>query len=121
MIALIKDKCNTLNDFKDNLEFFFVDTIEYEDQDIDQLRSSLGMSILNCFLLAIDKIKSNDSFVLNDIVQLIQSDINCSPKEIWQVLRLSLTGQRHGPSLESIILIYGFQKTAKRIHAITES
>ena len=81
----------------------------------------LEKTILNCFLLVIDQIKPKDQFVLNDIVQLIQSDINCSPKEIWQVLRLSLTGQRHGPSLESIILIYGFKKTAKRIHAITES
>ena len=73
------------------------------------------------YLSEIDKIKSADSFILNNIVQLIQSDLNCSAKEIWQVLRLSLTGQRHGPSLESIILIYGFTKTAKRIHAITES
>ena len=121
MIALIKDKCNTLNDFKNNLEFFFVHTIEYDDQDIGTLRSPLGMNILNSFLSAVDKIEPNAPFILNHIVQLIQSDINCSPKEIWQVLRLSLTGQRHGPSLESIILIYGFKKTAKRIHAITES
>ena len=56
--------------------------------------------------------------ILNDIVKIIQNNLNCAPKEIWKVLRLSLTGEEHGPSLESIILIYGFNKTKQRIYAI---
>ena len=120
MITLIRDKCQTLNDFKPNLEFFFISELKLEEDILNELTTSSSINILESFLSHIDNINFNDSFILNDIVKMIQNDLNCTPKEIWQVLRLSLTGEKHGPSLESIILIYGFDKTQQRINAIID-
>ncbi len=118
MLALIKDKCYSLNDFKRNLEFFFIDDIELSDDNISQLNTSISIEILNCFLIELNKLKSFELFKLNHMIKSIQNQVKCSPKDIWPVLRISLTGQKHGPSLESIILIYGFDKTIKRINGI---
>ena len=117
MITLIRDKCYTLHDFKNNLNFFFMDCIQFTNEDLEKIKTPLSIKILNSFISAIDGIKSPTTFILNDIIKSIKNKIDCSPKDIWQVLRLSLTGQSHGPSLESIILIYGFKKTKQRIHA----
>ena len=118
MITLIRDKCHTLNDFISNLEFFFISELKLESDILNKLTTPSSINILNSFVSQIDSINSNESFILNDIVKIIQNNLNCTPKEIWQVLRLSLTGEEHGPSLESIILIYGFNKTKQRIYAI---
>ena len=118
MLALIKDKCYSLNDFKRNLEFFFIDDIELSDDNISQLNTSISIEILNCFLIELNKLKSFELFKLNHMIKSIQNQVKCSSKDIWPVLRISLTGQKHGPSLESIILIYGFDKTIKRINGI---
>ena len=120
MIALVRDKCQTLHDFKDNLEFFFNDTIKFTDDDLRKLHTPLSIKILNYFVAEIDIIESHESFVLNNIINLIKTQLNCAPKEIWEVLRLSITGEKHGPSLESIILIYGFGKTKKRINELIQ-
>ena len=109
---------DVVGDYISNLEFFFISELQLEPDILNKLTTPSSINILNSFLSHIERINAKESFILNDIVKIIQNNLNCAPKEIWQVLRLSLTGEEHGPSLESIILIYGFNKTKQRIYAI---
>ena len=67
------------------------------------------------FLNQLLNLKSDDKIDLTAIIKSIQNKIECSPKDIWKTLRLSLTGASHGPSLQKIINIYGLDKTKKLI------
>ena len=53
---------------------------------------------------------------LQDTAQQVQDDTQCKPKEFWNTIRIALTGQAHGPSLDMIIKIYGPDKVELHIH-----
>ena len=62
--------------------------------------------------------KHNDTnFQINKIINDIKQNCDCSPKDIWKTIRLVLTGEHHGPSLNEIIKIYGKDKTVKFLNA----
>jgi len=66
--------------------------------------------ILNIFLDELNRYKNQDKIELSSIIKFIQNKIECSPKDIWKTIRLVLTGQHHGPSLNDIVNIYGINK-----------
>ena len=115
MIELVKDKIDTLGDFQKSLDFFFLKSFELNDDDKKYIQSELSVKILNIFLDQLLNLKSDDKIDLTSIIKSIQNKIECSPKDIWKTLRLSLTGESHGPSLQQIINIYGLDKTKKLI------
>jgi len=110
MIELVRDKISTLNDFKKTLQFFFLQEIKLNNEEKKYIQSDLGANILNAFLNELKIFKENQKIELNPIIKSIQNKAECSPKDIWKTLRLILTGQQHGPSLNDIINIYGLNK-----------
>ena len=115
MLELVKDKIDTLCDFRESLHFFFLNSFELSDDDKKYIQSELSTNILNVFLVQLLNLKSGNTIDLAIIIKSIQNTIECSPKDIWKTLRLALTGQPHGPSLHDIINIYGLDKA---IHLI---
>ena len=115
MIELVKDKIDTLDDFKKSLDFFFLEFIKLNDDDQKYIKSDLSITILTAFLNQLQNFQNEDKLELNLIIKLIQKNIECNPKDIWKTLRLALTGQSHGPSLNDIINIYGINKVIKLI------
>ena len=115
MIELVKDKVNTLNDFEESLKFLFLDSIPLDSKNMNDITSKLSVDILKFFLKELEKINKETNIDLSLIIKNIQNNLECSPKDIWRILRLSLTGESHGPSLQKIINIYGLSKVKKLI------
>jgi len=115
MIELVKDKVNTLNDFEESLKFLFLDSILLDSKNMNDITSKLSVDILKLFLKELEQIDKETNIDLNLMIKNIQNNLECSPKDIWRVLRLSLTGESHGPSLQKIINIYGLSKVKKLI------
>ena len=110
MIELVRDKISTLNDFEKTLQFFFLQEIKLNNEENIYIQSDLGTNILNAFLDELKIFKENQKIELKPIIKSIQNKTECNPKDIWKTLRLILTGQQHGPSLNDIINIYGLNK-----------
>ena len=111
ILNLIKDKAYTLCDFKNLLSFIFIEHIQYSDDNIKILQSNMSPKILNSFLLHLQ-----NTIDLKEIAKYTQKDTGCNPKEFWSTVRIALTGQSYGPSLDEIISIYGFEKIKLRIN-----
>ena len=77
---------------------------------IQSLKSDIGNKVLTSFL---KHIKTNKS--LKEVAKLVQIETNCMPKEFWNIIRIALSGESHGPALDMIIQIYGFKKVKSRI------
>tara|TARA_B100000029_G_C17587230_1_gene961499 strand:- start:937 stop:2349 length:1413 start_codon:yes stop_codon:yes gene_type:complete len=112
MVDLVKDKAVTLSDFKQLLSFLFIDKFSFTHDEKILLTSSSGDKILKSFLVILD---NSYPCSIKEVATQIQTTLNCSPKEIWQTLRLALTGETHGPSLDEIMKIYGIQKIKQHI------
>ena len=117
MIELVKDKVSTLNDFEESLKFLFLDSITLDSKNMNYITSNLSVDILKLFLKELEQINNDTKIDLSFMIKNIQNNLECSPKDIWRVLRLSLTGESHGPSLQKIVNIYGLVKVQKLITA----
>ena len=110
MVELVREKIDNLGDFKKSLAFFSLNEIVLNKEDLDYIQSKVSNSILNTFLDKLNELNNQDKIELSHIIKAIQSKIECSPKDIWKTIRLALTGQHHGPSLNDIVNIYGINK-----------
>ena len=115
MIKLVKDKVNTLNDFEESLQFLFLDSILLDSENMNYITSNLSVDILKLFLEELEQSDTEEQIDLSPMIKNIQNNLECSPQDIWKVLRLSLTGAAHGPSLQQIVNIYGLAKVKKLI------
>ena len=104
MINLVKDKAITLIDFKNLLKFFFED-ITLNQQHLDMINSNISQKICKSFI-----VEFNNKTPLKIIAQNVQKNTSCKPKEFWKIIRISLTGNDYGPSLDTILKIYGSSK-----------
>lgn len=110
MVELVREKIDSLGDFKKSLAFLSLEQIILNKEDLDYIKSNANNRILNVFLDELTELKNQDKIELSTIIKSIQNKIECSPKDIWKTIRLVLTGQHHGPSLNDIINIYGINK-----------
>ena len=116
MLQFVRDKAIILSDFKHLLEFLFIEQFSFHKNDQEILVSDLGIKILEAFLFEIEQKHS-----LKNIAHNIQNTTKCTAKEFWHVIRIALTGEAHGPSLEMIISIYGLSKVKERINYVLAS
>ena len=117
MIDLVREKVNTLANFRTSLEFIFADFIKLQDDDLQYVKSETCQTILKHFTNYYIEGFNENNFQINEIINKIKQNKECSPKDIWKTIRLVLTGSHHGPSLNEIIKIYGKNKTIKFLNA----
>tara|TARA_Y100001934_G_scaffold269295_1_gene352576 strand:+ start:2891 stop:4312 length:1422 start_codon:yes stop_codon:yes gene_type:complete len=117
MIDLVREKVNTLANFRTSLEFIFADFIKLQDDDLQYVKSETCQTILKHFTNYYIEGFNENNFQINEIINKIKQNKECSPKDIWKTIRLVLTGAHHGPSLNEIIKIYGKNKTIKFLNA----
>ena len=117
MIDLVRDKVDTLEDFKSSLEFIFMDYVNLQNEDLQYIKSETCQTILKHFTNYYIEGFNDNNFQINEIINKIKQNKECSPKDIWKTIRLVLTGAHHGPSLNEIIKIYGKNKTVKFLNA----
>ena len=110
MINLVKDKAESIKDFKKLLSIFF-EEIKFDEHQLQIIKQEINQNILLNFVEQYNKSSS-----LKDVAKKTQAKTNCKPKEFWSTIRIALTGQSHGPSLDSILNIYGQDKVLKLIN-----
>ena len=116
MIDLVREKVDTLANFKTSLEFIFSDSINLQNDDLQYIKSETCQIILKHFTNYISEF-NDTTFQINEIINKIKQHADCNPKDIWKTIRLVLTGDHHGPSLNEIIKIYGKDRTVKFLNA----
>ena len=117
MIELVRDKVDTLSNFKNSLQFIFSDSVYLQNDDLEYIQSESCQIILKHFTDYFIEKHNDTNFQINKIINDIKQNCDCSPKDIWKTIRLVLTGEHHGPSLNEIIKIYGKDKTVKFLNA----
>ena len=120
MIDLVREKVNTLANFKTSLQFIFTDSINLQNDDLQYIKSEKCQIILKHFTNYISEF-NDTTFQINEIINKIKQHADCNPKDIWKTIRLVLTGDHHGPSLNEIIKIYGKDRTVKFLNAYVKN
>ena len=113
MIDLLKDSVNTINDFENQLQIFFV----YDPPIINDENKLFSKEIYSFLLILKEKLlESND--LHSDLFKSIVQDITIEKKissNAWKPIRIALTGHEHGPDISKFIEILGSVNSANRI------
>ncbi len=113
MIDLVKDSVENLNDFKNQLESFFIYSPVHICND-DKLFSNMTYNFLNELK---NKFETIESLTIENFKQIVHT-IKDSQKisgNIWKPIRIAVSGKESGPDISMFIVLLGPRKCSQRI------
>ncbi len=123
ILDLCKERANTIVELKESIEAILNLPTEYEIAGVNKFikENTMGMLKQYCELL---RVNEKDLHIAPDIEAVTKpfiSENGLKFPELFQPIRISLTGATQAPSVYDIIAILGIEETIKRIDTAIES
>ncbi len=115
VVKLYQGRINTLEDFLDWADFFFLDEIEIGESLKDKF---LSQDLSREFSLFIERLQRLESFTVVGIEKTFRDlvkELNMNSRQLIHPLRVALTGKTIGPGLFDVIFCLGKQITKARL------
>ena len=122
ILNLSKQRANTLIELKNSILLILNDVVSYEEAGVNKFIKDDSYAILSDYLALLEK--NQDSFssveALESLTKPFISEKNLKFPQIFQPIRLALTGSTQAPSVYDILFILGFAETKERISKALE-
>lgn len=117
ILNLAKQRANTLIELKKSILLILNDVVAYEETGVNKFIKDDTYTILSDYLTLLEK--NQDSFssieALESLTKPFISEKNLKFPQIFQPVRLALTGSTQAPSVYDILFILGFDEVKKRV------
>lgn len=113
LIDAVRDYLVCLVDIKNYLDIFFSEP-HYEDEALEVLKNEGVKPILEAFAQEADDFV--DPAQAKQVIKAFIKKNGLKPKDVYMPLRSALTGNIHGPELNSLLCIWGQQECIKRLN-----
>ncbi|WP_207368871.1 glutamate--tRNA ligase [Heyndrickxia coagulans] len=98
---------------------FFTDEITYDDEAKAILSEEHVPEVLRAFLEELDRIEPFEAGEIKKGIKAVQKATGQKGKKLFMPIRVAVSGQTHGPELQSLIELLGREKVKKRLERIT--
>lgn len=98
---------------------FFTDEITYDDEAKAILSEEHVPEVLRAFLEELDRIEPFEAGEIKKGIKAVQKATGQKGKKLFMPIRVAVSGQTHGPELQSLIELLGRKKVKKRLERIT--
>ncbi|KGT38847.1 MAG: glutamate--tRNA ligase [Weizmannia coagulans] len=98
---------------------FFTDEITYDDEAKAILSGEHVPEVLRAFLEELDRIEPFEAGEIKKAIKAVQKATGQKGKKLFMPIRVAVSGQTHGPELQSLIELLGREKVKKRLERIT--
>ncbi|WP_196592707.1 glutamate--tRNA ligase [Pectinatus sottacetonis] len=113
---IIRDHLSYGAQFLDFADLYFNDNILVTDDEMKKtLNDETVPSVIELFKQKLDTIDGFDAVHIQPIFKQITKELKISGKKVYMPLRITITGQMHGPDLAGIIEVLGHDRVLKRI------
>ena len=115
LIKLYQGRMNTLGDFLDRADFFFLDEIAVQE---DLKEKFLSKDLSKEFSLFIERLDKLEPFTVEGTERVfrgIVKELNINSRQLIHPIRVALTGKTIGPGLFDVIFHLGKEITKKRL------
>ncbi|CAL4041974.1 Glutamate--tRNA ligase [Buchnera aphidicola (Tetraneura ulmi)] len=115
VFELMKIRCSTLLDMVESSRFFYEDKLVIDHLEVKRNITAKDICILKFIL---NKINFIEDWKIEKLSQLLKScllELEISFSEVGKIIRLSLTGKKHTPSIKDILYLFGKEKCLFRI------
>ena len=118
LVKLFQARLNTVNDFADWADFFFVDNVDIEPKAREKYLSKNLSREFGLFSDRLDKLEPFDIMTIEEAFRQLVGELGVEAKALIHPVRVALTGKTVGPGLFEVIYYLGKERTKKRLAAV---
>jgi glutamyl-tRNA synthetase len=115
VVVLMKERATTLREFVFGAPYLFRDDFEYDEAQILKRWTAEKTSDFEKMVEHIFENHSHDAVTLEQIIKTWLADNQLKPGEYLPLLRLGLAGTMQGPAVMDMMVLFGAEKTRKRL------
>ena len=115
IIELIRDRCNFLNDFSNEADYFFNKPKEFKEEDKVKAVKEDTLDLLNSLQDRLIDVTDWKSEIIKDEINTFVNEQEIGFAKIGLPLRLSLTGSLNSPSIDRICELLGKEEVIERV------
>ena len=115
IIELIRDRCNFLNDFSNEADYFFNKPKEFKEEDKVKAVKEDTLDLLNSLQDRLIDLTDWKSEIIKEEINAFVNEQEIGFAKIGLPLRLSLTGSLNSPSIDRICELLGKEEVIERV------
>ncbi len=115
LVRLYQGRINTLGDFLDWSDFFFLDEIEIQPQAKEKFLKEDFSKEFSLFIQRLEKLESPDIAIIEKEFRDMVAYLNVPARKLIHPIRVALTGKTVGPGLFEVIYYLGKRRVKKRL------
>jgi glutamyl-tRNA synthetase len=120
VVKLFQARMNTLNDFPDWADFFFVDEISFDEPARNKLKNRDCREDFKNLLERFSKLEDFSPQILEKDFRDYLLEKNLQSRDLIHPLRAALTGKTIGPGLFEVVSLLGKEKVSQRLRRAIE-
>ncbi|MDU7926577.1 MAG: glutamate--tRNA ligase, partial [Finegoldia magna] len=113
--SLFKEELDYLAEITEKVEFLFKD-YEMDDDAKEFLNYEKLDELMNALKEEIESVDEIEKEFASGIMKRVQKKTGIKGKDLWMTTRAVVTGNVHGPDLDSIMVVLGKQEVLDRIN-----
>ena len=115
IIELIRDRCNFLNDFSNEADYFFNKPKEFKEEDKVKAVKEDTLDLLRSLQDRLIDVTDWKSEIIKDEINTFVNEQEIGFAKIGLPLRLSLTGSLNSPSIDRVCELLGKEEVIERV------
>ena len=113
--SLFKEELDYLAEITEKVEFLFKD-YEMDDDAKEFLNYEKLDELMNALKEEIESVDEIEKEFASGVMKKVQKKTGIKGKDLWMTTRAVVTGNVHGPDLDSIMVVLGKQEVLDRIN-----
>jgi glutamyl-tRNA synthetase len=115
VIELIRERCNSLNDFSTETQYFYNKPKAFREEDKTKAIKENTLNLLSSLSERLSNLKEWKSESIQEEIKAFVDEQEIGFAKIGIPLRLSLTGSLNSPSIDKVCELLGKEEVIKRI------
>jgi glutamyl-tRNA synthetase len=120
VVKLFQGRINTLNDFAEWANFFFVDQVSFDEAALNKLKERGCKNDFQALAKRFSALKDFTGQETEKVFRDYIAENNIPSRELIHPLRAALTGKTIGPSLFELISVLGKEKVVQRLERLSK-
>lgn len=121
VIALLKDRCSTLNDYLAESNYFFKDFESYDESSAKKFFTNDSINILSYLLKVFHDLEDWNKESIKSSLENVMAKYSVGMGKVGQPLRVAITGSSNAPSIDLVAELLGKEIVLERLKlAITK-
>jgi len=114
ILNIVRVYVNKLNELPQHFRMFFVDKVEFENPDYQEVvKTDISKRVFKELILRLQGVSELTAEEFKQATQDIQKSTGIKGKNLFKPIRLALTGKEHGPELPIVAELLGKDKVIK--------